>query len=72
MLAFVGHCLAIEQPAQNLHGLTKPGLADRRWVELLSNGLILGERVPRSDPDLQAATAEVVQVGQLLGQMDGG
>ena len=37
---------------------------------MLADGLILGEGVPRTDPDFEAAPTEMVQARQLLGQMD--
>ena len=36
----------------------------------LADGLILGEGVSRSDPNFEATPAQMVQAGQLLGQMD--
>ena len=67
MLAVVGHRLAIEQSAEDLSGLGEAGLADRWWVKWLADGGVLGERVPCSDPDFEAASAQMVQAGQFLG-----
>ena len=71
VLSGIGHTLAIEETAEDLDGLGEASLSDCRWVEGLPDGLVLGEGVPCSDPDLEAATAQMVQAGQLPGQMDG-
>ena len=70
MLSVVGHGLAIEETTEDLDRLGEPGLADYGWVEVLADGLILGEGVSRSDPNFKATPAQMVQAGQLLGQMD--
>src|ERR1700683_5446096 len=66
----IGHRLAIEKVTEDLNGLGESGLADRGWIEVLTDGLVLGEGVPRSDPNFEATTAQMVQAGQFLGQMD--
>ena len=57
MLAVVGHCLAIEQSAEDLSGLGEAGLADRWRVEWLADGGVLREGVSCSDPDFEPASA---------------
>ena len=37
---------------------------------MLANGLVLGEGMSCSDPNFEATSAQMVQAGQLLGQMD--
>ncbi len=71
MLTAIGHGLAIEQLTKNLDCLGKPGLADPGEIEVLTDGLVLGEGVPCSDPDFEATPAQMVQAGEFLGQMDG-
>jgi hypothetical protein len=70
MLSGIRHGFTIEKPTEDLDRLGEPGFADRWWIELLTDGLVLAEGVARSDPDLQAASAQVVQAGELSGQMD--
>ena len=70
MLAVVGHGLAIQEPTEDLDRLGEPGLADRRCIEVLADGLIFSEGVPRTDPNFEATPAQMVQAGQLLGQVD--
>ncbi len=65
----VGHGLSFEQPEEDLDGLREPSLADRRRVECPADGLILGEAVPGSDPDLKTAPAQMVEAGELLGEV---
>ena len=70
ILAVVGHRLAIEQSAEDLSGLGEAGFADRWRVEWLADGGILSEGVSCSDPNFEPASAQMVQAGQFLGQMD--
>ena len=70
VLSGQGHTLAIEELPEDLGGLGEASLSDCRWVKCLPYGLVLGEGVPCSDPDLEATPAQMVQAGQLLRQMD--
>ena len=70
MLSGVRHGFAIEEPTEDLDRLGEPGLADRWWIEVLADGLVLAEGVARSDPNFEATPAQMVQAGELLGQMD--
>jgi len=70
VLPVVRHGLTIEKPTEDLDRLGEPGLANRGWIEALANGFVLGEGMPCSDPYFEATSAQMVQAGQLLGQMD--
>jgi hypothetical protein len=70
MLSVVGHDFAIEETAYDLDGLRESVLANRRRVELLADGGVLGKGVSSAKADLHAAPAEMVHAGQLLSQMD--
>jgi hypothetical protein len=70
VLSVVGHALAIEEPTEDLDRLGESNLANRGWIEGLANGLVLGEGVPCSDSNFETTPAQIVQAGQLLGQMD--
>jgi hypothetical protein len=63
VLAFIGHGVAIKEPTKNLDRLGESGLADRGWIEFLTDGLVLGEGVPRTDSNFDATPAQMIEAG---------
>ena len=69
VLAGEGDLLAVEKPPQDDDGLGEARLPDRRRVERDADRLILGERVPGADAELDAASGEMVERRDLASEV---
>jgi hypothetical protein len=71
VLAVEGDFLAVQEPAEELHGFHQTSLAHARWIEALAGGGVLRKGVASADADLEATVAKVVDAGELPRQVDG-
>ena len=69
VLAGEGDLLAVEEPPQDDDGLGEAGLPRRGRVERDADRLILRERVPGADAELDAASGEMVERRDLARQV---
>lgn len=70
VLPVMGDLLPVEESAEDLDGFGEASFADRGRVKRLPDCLVLAEGVPCSEPDFETAATQMVEAGQLPGEMD--